>query len=60
MGLLDFDNEKVLAQRRVPARGRYYRDGFKPEDNFTELQLLDTKVQSEDFSDSPFADRRPL
>jgi hypothetical protein len=55
MGLLDFNDDEILAERRLPAYGRRVRDV----DNFEELQNLGHYENSTDFSDSPFADRQP-
>lgn len=52
MGILDFDDHykaPFTPKRAHPERVR---------DNFEELQLLGRKPMSEDYSDSPFADRK--
>lgn len=54
MGLLDFDDHYVAPYR--PKRG----DTDMKSDNFEELQNLGRKKVSEDFEDSPHADRKPL
>jgi hypothetical protein len=48
MGLLD-----PIPERFVPKEKKY-----KPKDNFTDLQNLNRKEVTEDFADSPFADRK--
>lgn len=56
MGLLDFDDDKILAGRRLPTdRPKWERR--KLENNFEDLQLLGHAEQSQDFEDSPHADR---
>ena len=57
MGLLDFDDEKIMAGRNLPT-DRNWRDRRRFENNFEDLQLMGTKKQSLDFADSPFADRQ--
>lgn len=44
----------------MPARGKWYGParGFQANENFEDLQNLGRKENSQDFSDSPFADRR--
>lgn len=61
MGLLDFDDEKILRGRKMRTTGQYNFSsrGFEPEPNFADLQKLGHEKQSEDFEDSPFADRKP-
>lgn len=54
--LLDFDDDEILAGRRLP-KNNY--DAAVDRDNFEELQNFGHKRNSADFSDSPFADRRP-
>jgi hypothetical protein len=55
MGLLDDD-----VRPPMPARGKWYGParGFQVNENFEDLQNLGHKENSQDFSDSPFADRR--
>lgn len=57
MGLLDFDDDKILAGRKLPT-DRNWRERRKAENNFEDLQLLGREKQSEDFESSPFADRQ--
>jgi hypothetical protein len=60
MGLLDFDDDKILAERSVPT-DRPYRERRRFEDNFEDLQRMGReREQSADFEDSPFADRQKL
>lgn len=62
MGLLDFDDEAIL--KRFGKRAKYkwerQQDEKFLEDNFSTLQNLGRKENSEDFSDSPFADRKEV
>lgn len=55
MGLLDFNDDEILAGRKLPNNDHNRRKSY---DNFEELQNLGHKQNSEDFSDSPFADRK--
>ena len=48
MGLLDPTPERFVPKERK----------YKPKDNFTELQNFDREKVTEDFEDSPFADRK--
>lgn len=57
MGLLD----DIPEPKRMPTTGRYRysKRDFEPDSNFEDLQNLGHRKQSEDFADSPFADRQP-
>lgn len=57
MGLLDFD--KTYKPPFKPSWGMVSKDIRKVDSNFFDLQNLGRTEVSEDFSDSPFADRRP-
>jgi hypothetical protein len=56
MGLLDDDVPPML-----PSKGKWRPDSraFEPESNFADLQNLGHERNSDDFRDSPFADRKP-
>lgn len=61
MGLLDFDDEKILKSRTMPAyvpKWRLHKKDAELEENFHALQNLGHSEQSADFSDSAFADRQ--
>lgn len=62
MGLLDFDDNEILKGRKMPT-DRHWRDRRRAEseleENFSDLQNLGHEENSKDFSDSPFADRKP-
>lgn len=62
MGLLDFDDKEIMKGRNLPT-DRNWRDRRRAEneleENFAALQNLGRKENSENFSDSPFADRTP-
>lgn len=63
MGLLDFDDEKILKSRTMPAyvpKWRLHKKDAELEENFNALQNLGHSEQSADFSDSAFADRKKL
>lgn len=56
MGLLD-DDYKAPYSPNLTARRRVRRED---EDNSAELNNFGRKPVSEDFEDSPFADRKPI
>ena len=63
MGLLDFDDEKILRESGIRKSGRQpsRRDAvLDDEERFAALQNLGHEENSKDFSDSPFADRKKL
>lgn len=62
MGLLDFDDEAILKRfgKRTKYKWERQQDEKFLEDNFSTLQNLGRKENSEDFSDSPFADRKEV
>ncbi len=61
MGLLDFDDEEIM-KGFVPAiaQKKSRKKDFDPDENFGDLQKIGHEPNSEDFSDSPFADRKPI
>lgn len=60
MGLLDFDDEEIMRKSGIRRAPRRSVDTHTEEENFLALQNHGLTINSEDFSDSPFADRRPL
>ncbi len=61
MGILDFDNDEILAQHGIiPAKkNMHFKRDSQLEENFEALQDMGRKENSKDFSDSPHADRAP-
>lgn len=59
MGILDFDDNEILRKSGITKRRAKHHDhASESEDNFEVLQNLGHAPNSEDFADSPFADRR--
>lgn len=57
MGLLDDDH---YVPPFTPSRELVRQAKYQSPDNFQALQMLGRKERSEDFEDSPHADRTPL